>query len=349
MTGQVILAGYDPRRGCIEAYRLVAERGDIHDEVWEWNNRVSIRRFNPKVALLLDNPTVKLHQGWHKTFNRDEQGTTTRWQWEMVMNTGGGESIRSSIELCRATDQTLQPLSTGLWPPESLPPSGRVRNKSKPRKRMDMPRSLAEVSDSTFRLRKWLDFQAAGVSRVSENTMMFSTIAEECYTPTKQKPWQGIWVGDYAGHGCEFLMVLQSAVDPNQPLIRTSGGSSQPPIATSSILEAGGSSENLAINESPSAAESLEDEKTSLPLDEPTEPPEDGSCWGRLEAIKLTGDVNVPRGQYSWIAEDIGPKGLIRIGDEQMFKGARIVRSLGHIALTHFQFGRWYAKAVEQN
>ena len=75
-------------------------------------------------------------------------------------------------------------------------------------------------------------------------------------------------------------------------------------------------------------------------LEESTQELEDEPCYGRLEAVKLTGDPNVPRGEYTWIAEDIGSKGLIRIAHEQVFKGARVVKSLGHVAEREFRNGK---------
>jgi hypothetical protein len=58
---------------------------------------------------------------------------------------------------------------------------------------------------------------------------------------------------------------------------------------------------------------------------------------GRIEAVKLTGDPNIPRGEYTFIAPDIGPNGLLRVATEEPFKGARIVRSVGHIAARGFR------------
>lgn len=60
---------------------------------------------------------------------------------------------------------------------------------------------------------------------------------------------------------------------------------------------------------------------------------------GRLEAIKLTGDTNIPLGKYSFIAPDIGNEGLIRVADEHPFQGSRVVRSAGHIAERGFSDG----------
>jgi hypothetical protein len=64
---------------------------------------------------------------------------------------------------------------------------------------------------------------------------------------------------------------------------------------------------------------------------------------GSLEAIKLTGDPNVPRGEISWISDDIGPDGLVRIAVERPFRGARMVRSRGHVAHLGFIDGMYSA------
>lgn len=61
---------------------------------------------------------------------------------------------------------------------------------------------------------------------------------------------------------------------------------------------------------------------------------------GRLEAIKLTGDPNIPRGEHTFICDDIGNRGLVRVADDELFKGARIVRSRGHVADRNFIDGK---------
>ena len=60
---------------------------------------------------------------------------------------------------------------------------------------------------------------------------------------------------------------------------------------------------------------------------------------GRLVAIKLTGDQNVPRGQITFIAPDLGDKGFIRTANEETFRGARVVKCAGHVAGRGFRNG----------
>ncbi len=290
MTGNVVIALYDQQRGCIEAYRLVAEHGPHTIHQWEWNPDVIIHTFNPKVQLWRDDPVIKLH-----VRSSDSRG---RSQMETPMPTGAAHGVRSMISLCQIIPDEQQDESMALWPPAICPAPHRVRNKSSTMFRGEAckPAIMAEASDSTFRIRRWVDpgsMRAHLGIRIGEDVMTFSTLTEESYKPTKEKPWQGIWVGDYAGHGCEFLFVLQKDVEgpaPDTMLDRLPGG-------------------------------------TEI----------DRSCTGRLEAIKLTGDNNVPRGEYTWIAEDIGTKGIIRIAQEDIFKGARVVRSRGNTAVRGYR------------
>ncbi len=66
---------------------------------------------------------------------------------------------------------------------------------------------------------------------------------------------------------------------------------------------------------------------------------DDGVHRGAIEAVKLTGDPNIPRGEHTFIADDIGPAGLIRIAEEHPFRGARVVKSRGHVAARGFLNG----------
>lgn len=78
---------------------------------------------------------------------------------------------------------------------------------------------------------------------------------------------------------------------------------------------------------------------------------------GRLEAIKLTGDANVPRGEYTFIADDLGEQGFIGIAQTPPFHGARIVASRGHVADIGFRYGEidfspkrnWCWRAAQTN
>jgi len=87
-----------------------------------------------------------------------------------------------------------------------------------------------------------------------------------------EKPFQGLWVGDYSAHGGEIVLFLQ----------RT-----------------------------PS----------------------------RLEVIKVIGDSNVPRGEYSFVVPNIDEP--YRICDEVEFSGVPSVQGWGQIAGTFFSDHYW--------
>lgn len=375
-NGLLMLARYNSRNGCIEAFRLLAEHGPHTFETWAHNPEVIIHTFNPRVRLWLDDPVIKLG------INEGKNNNENRLQKEVAMQTGLSHGICSMISLCRPIPKALQTTAMALWPPAIIPANERVRNESatKFRTKEHRPQTLDLMSDRTFRIRKWLEFsnlmQPLNAVRMGEEVMTFSTLLEESYVPTRQKPWQGIWVGDYAGHGCEFLLVLQRDVTSPMALSRTSSTGSLPQgmamaipdddtglrdsdrvrqIAEATERQSAVLLDHVEETAGPSTWQPKEDLANrydkeaqgakSTGHDNPAAPDAQASYTqapsGRLEAIKLTGDVNVPRGEYTWIAEDIGPKGLIRVANEQMFVGARTVKSWGHIAGRGYRHDRY--------
>ena len=345
LTGCLLLARYDHRRGCIEAYRLVAEHGNHTFESWDWNPDVIIHTFNPKVRLWLDDPVVKLDLLGSPSVGGGASSSPSPLRRETRMGNSSDQGLASMISLCQGIPPARQHRSMALWPPRKVPCRHRVRTESANmfRDESHKPRTHDEASDQAFRIRRWLEMRSMeghiGV-RLGEDVMTFSTLLEESYTPTAEKPWQGIWVGDYSGHGCEFLLVLQKDIDPNRPPIRARTWDSLSGSEEESDGDDGPAA-NPAAPSSPSASSQPSQSASSMveTPNENAEGPADPSCRGRLEAIKLTGDPNIPRGEYTWIAEDIGPKGYLRTANEQMFKGARVVKSFGHVAAREYRHG----------
>lgn len=305
-TGKLILTRYDPRRSCIEGYQLVAEPGDHHFEHWDWNNDVIIHTFNPTVRLFLDKPILHL-----ESFSRStSQGKLGWWDGEAQMNIGvePHRHMMSTFFLARSIPEDRQDPSMTLWPPPTIPTSERVRAATQDNFRGwgHKPQKQDHISEMAFRTRSWIQFTAGvhpfGV-RMGEDVATWATMDPEHYMPTQQKPYQGIWVGDYAGHGCEFLVILQRDVE--------------------------GSVDNQVEVEQEGGGKNI--------------------YRGRLEAVKITGDINVPRGEYTFIAEDIGSAGYIRTAQEERFKGARIVNSQGHVAARGFQQGKQPLLAARLN
>ncbi|KIW72601.1 hypothetical protein PV04_00782 [Phialophora macrospora] len=329
--GRVMIAHYDPRRGCIEGYRLLAERTPSVAIFWPYEASVVIHSFRPRVHLWLDDPIMKLphdivpfntRQGW--------------WEAEVKMSVGRpGHNTSASFFLARNLPAQLENPAMSLWPPSTIPNMPRVRAESSDRfrSRGHKPQKYEEISQTAFRLRHWSQFSTGmahfGI-RIGEEVSTWSTIDPNLYTATREKPYQGIYVGDYAGHGCEFLLVMQSEKAPELPVRRPTDAFLRsliglPPVGDEDELE------ETLLEERPDSSQSeYQREVLAAQVAE-------GIYHGAIEAVKLTGDPNIPRGEYTFVADDIGPGGLIRIAEEYPFKGARVVRSRGHVAARGFQ------------
>ncbi|KAJ5041566.1 uncharacterized protein L3040_005146 [Drepanopeziza brunnea f. sp. 'multigermtubi'] len=307
LTGKLIIARYDPRRGSIEGYPLAAVRPPPTFVSWEYDDEVLIHEFNPHVRLHLDQPVLRLDalSSESSMASSARTGPAHRYNAEKPMKIleGNQRGVFSNFILTRPVQERN---SMQLWPPPNIPARHRVRNTSreafvgsghKPQKR-------AEMSNQAFRIRRWMEMVAGSSTpgmHLGEEIYTYATLDPKLYTPTEEKPYRGIWVGDYSGHGCEFLLMHQ----PDDP----------EPFDEASLVQ-------------------REDE---TPEEFKTRKFEEKVFRGSIEAIKLTGDPNVPRGEYTFISDDISQAGFIRNATEPRFKGARIVKSRGHIAARMFR------------
>lgn len=318
-TGNLILTRYDNRRGVIEGYRVVAEKQSHQFQEWEWDPQVTIQTFNPKVRLWLDDPVILLK---HSASSPPRRRQYLNGEIRMPMDIET-QHVYNSFSLCASTIPSNQEIRPDRqWPPVTIPSATRVYRErgTHPSEWHQSPQSLDHISESAFRVRRWARFRMGFpifATGSTETMSTYATLDPKLYTPTKEKPYQGIWVGDYSDHGCEFLLFLQRDEEGES---NSSGPTTTPTTANPDSQSSG--------TETTTDSEGRDDEIIQQ---------------GSLEAIKLTGDPNVPRGEISFIAEDIGPNGLVRVAEEKPFRGARIVRSKGHVAALGFRDGMYPA------
>lgn len=415
LTGKLIIAGYDQRRGVIEGYQLLANSttSDVetnHNPSLITDSHVEIHDFEPEVKLHLDKPVLQMRanslENMIRATARQSSSTSAATSFSSITSwvtpkgaAAAPATSSSSSSSARATPATPHRFSTEtpmpmdgqnetifntfmlargfpdssidesrrlpfpyntVWPPPTLPAAERVSSAHHMRDGMDLmapeerPSKRSEISEKSFRIRSWMEMRPAGVRGVSmgwlgqtflgrnndnrdwslvdpstglfgqasrpwptsfypasrthicEQVTTYSTLDPELYTPTLDQPWKGIWVGDYSAHGCEFLLVKQTHPGPFDD----------------------------AAFESTRTETETEAEFRQRKADA-------RRYRGHLEAIKLTGDPNVPRGECTFVAEDLGPGGHVTTLEEAPFKGARVVLSKGHVANTGFTHGEF--------
>lgn len=251
-----------------------------------------------------------------------------------------------------------------IWPPPAIPATERVssahfmRDGGDSIAQEERPTRRAEISHKSFRIRSWMEMRPAGLRGVSmgwlraslfggdgarnpdsgggggvfgqasrpwlagpytpgvpvhgsvgahigDSVTTYSTLDPEVYTPTADQPWKGIWVGDYSTHGCEFLLIKQDHPTPFDE-------------GAFDATRAEGETDADFVRRKADARR----------------------YRGSLEAVKLTGDPNVPRGECTFFASDLGEEGYVTTVQGEPFMGARVVQSKGHIARTGFTHGK---------
>ncbi|KAJ4422249.1 hypothetical protein N0V82_003109 [Gnomoniopsis sp. IMI 355080] len=247
-----------------------------------------------------------------------------------------------------------------IWPPPAIPATERVSaahflngsgvfRDEHPLTLDERPSRRTEISDKTFRIRSWLERPSTSnafssgqplsdwpfdvgsglfgqstrhwlpsynpspsmesspfATHIGDSVTTYSTLDPDVYTPTADQPWKGIWVGDYSGHGCEFLLIKQNHTEPFDE-----------------------------------AAFDATREEQETDADFARRKADAKKYRGSLEAVKLTGDPNIPRGECTFVAEDLGDDGYVTTVEEQPFAGARVVQSKGHVARTGFTHDRY--------
>ena len=259
-TGYILLSTYNLETGAIDLTNIIATRlggNDREDSVpWSRDESISVSTFDPQVSLwtsplLSFDNTVPDPNG-----NEIKPSTQER-------------SFYCSLLRASAVPPEAQVLSKKYWPPPHIPAAQRTDSFCE-----DKP-SGADAIDSAFHIRKWIMFGGMPVpgvvmssNGIDSQVETFATISEEHYTPDKDHPYRGIWVGDYSAHGCEFILFHQET---------------------------------------------------------PT----------KLKAVKITGDLNVPCGEITFVVDDL--RAVIRIADEREWPGAKVISAKGQIAAHLFQ------------
>ena len=361
-----MVIGYDSSKQCVYGRTIACERQNYTVEPWFLDQHVVVHSWSPEIKAIPDSQVLNMSlQEISRVPIKD------RLQHRLKLP-GFGYMCNIEFTLSRGSAKELTSTDASVWPPRIIAAHERIVNLGFNYRSVvlqNRPEQLASLSESIFHLCRyqWETNRAGHDHYAITNT--YATLMPELYTPTKEKPWRGIFCGDYHAHGCEFIVVMQpdkpaalpgsarrilSRYPPNEQHQDVWKAMLDSPFGDSPGDYPSGYSLSQSSPPSPSSITTtvfnLNDDRNNALIHNAsstsTKTPITTSSTlnhrpNRIEAVKLTGDLNIPRGEYTFIAPDIGDVGLIGIGDDNdsHFRGSRMVRSVCHIAERGFMHG----------
>lgn len=166
----------------------------------------------------------------------------------------------SRFRLCKIDEYPQTYAQGSPWPPETIPaPSYTLglHDVLFDQQGPQAPSSREEICDYAFSI----------LAIIQYLPFYYSTMDVEVYTPTKDFLFRGIWIEDYSAHSSEFLLIKQDNESENVQ------------------------ARNVQCRPSPVHEEDETDLAFKACIWEHTLM----NTSGRLEAVKLTGDDNVPQ------------------------------------------------------
>lgn len=324
--GKLLVARYDPRSGCIEAYAVTATHTNFETAgILDWGvGEATYQDFRPKVQLDLNTPVVRLADD---DFHRNEAWDGgpprrgSRMKSEVSMRTI--DRLSTTFIFTKDLPADLVNTQTALWPALTLAsPNGartRISTSSSYRSVGHRPYRLSEASSATFRVRTCMPvhpliptfMHGATMNFPNERIDTFGTLDPASYSPTPEKPWQGIWVGDYSAHGCEFLVLTQPD-DPEWPLPEKARSALAKWPQCAPWEEFWPEMDPRTFEDIPGTSQDEEGTPPVCPAPQGRHKDRDRPPYrGRLIATKLTGDPNVPRAEYTFIVPSLGEDGFV--------------------------------------
>lgn len=334
--GGLVIALFDLNSLQIKGYRLLAQssfEGPPTVTFSERDAHVAITSFDPVLTRQRENFTITHPGPWtepcsfplgsvsygHSDGNLPPEVRCT--------DRPGGNYYVHKLLLAKDLPSAAIGRNTSVWPPQSLPSANRVRNSNlgplvgmtrgyQPdyESKGYRPENFSERSLDAFRMSNPPRSISIGYGRYVGVTPSggetFAAIHPSVLEPTAQKPLQGIWIGDYNGHGNEFVLFLQ------------------PELTDTSYFTM------------PEHAQEVLDElDEQYEYDAEADPIPASPYKGRLVGIKLSGDRNVPRSENTFIVPNLGD--VIRIAHERPFRNGQVVRALAHTAHDMFTNGQY--------